>query len=48
MDTETSSGSLSRTGASLVYSGNNTSYMYQISGAALNNYHQFWVEIIES
>jgi acetylglutamate kinase len=48
MDAETSSGSLSRTGASLIYSGNNTSYMYQISGAALNNYHQFWVEVIES
>ena len=48
MDSEASSGSLSRTGATLVYSGNNTSYMHQISGAALNNYHQFWVEVIES
>jgi azurin len=39
-----SSGSLARLSASLVYSGMNTSYMYQISGADNTNYHQFWVE----
>ena len=48
MDSEASSGSLSRTGASLIYSGDNTNYMYQISSSALNNYHQFWVEVVES
>ena len=48
MDAETSSGSLSRTGASLIYSGNNTSYMYQIGAADLDKFHQFWVEVVES
>ena len=38
-------GSLSRNSASLVYSGRNTSYMYQISGTNNTNFHQFWVEI---
>jgi hypothetical protein len=37
-------GSLSRSSATLIYSGLNTSYMYQISGANNGNYHQFWVE----
>ncbi|MDB4761380.1 hypothetical protein OAG04_00050 [bacterium] len=37
-------GSLSRGSASLVYSGMNTNYMYQISGTNNNNFHQFWVE----
>jgi len=37
-------GSLSRGSASLVYSGTNTNYMYQISGTNNNNFHQFWVE----
>ena len=37
-------GSLSRSSASLIYSGLNTSYMYQISGANNGNFHQFWVE----
>ena len=36
--------SLSRSNASLVYSGMNTNYMYQISGNNNNNFHQFWVE----
>jgi hypothetical protein len=36
--------SLSRNSATLIYSGTNTSYMYQISGTDNNNYHQFWVE----
>lgn len=48
MDAEASSGSLSRTGATLVYSGNNTNYMYQIASADMNKFHQFWVEVIES
>jgi hypothetical protein len=39
-----SAGSLARSSASLVYSGMNTNYMYQISGADNTNYHQFWVE----
>ena len=37
-------GSLSRSSASLVYSGTNTNFMYQISGSNNNNFHQFWVE----
>ena len=37
-------GSLSRSSASLVYSGTNTNFMYQISGNNNNNFHQFWVE----
>jgi hypothetical protein len=37
-------GSLSRSSASLIYSGMNTNYMYQISGSNNNNFHQFWVE----
>ena len=37
-------GSLDRDSATLIYSGLNTSYMYQISGSNNINYHQFWVE----
>ena len=37
-------GSLDRNSATLIYSGLNTSYMYQISGSNNINYHQFWVE----
>jgi hypothetical protein len=37
-------GALLRASASLVYSGLNTNYMYQINGNNNNNYHQFWVE----
>ena len=37
-------GSLSRSSASLLYSGMNTNYMYQISGTNNSNFHQFWVE----
>ena len=48
MDAEISDTNLSRTGATLVYSGNNTSYMYQIAAADLDKYHQFWVEVVES
>ena len=39
-----SQASLARASATLVYSGMNTSYMYQVSGANNTNYHQFWVE----
>ena len=39
-----SQGSLSRSSATLIYSGMNTSYMYEISGNNNLNYHQFWVE----
>jgi len=48
MDAENSSGSLSRSDASLIYSGNNTSYMYQIGASDLDKFHQFWVEVVES
>ena len=48
MDIETSSANLTRTGASLIYSGNNTSYMYQIGASDLDKFHQFWVEVVES
>lgn len=40
------SGSLQRSSASLVYSGNNTTYMYQ--AGKTSNFNQFWVEIIAS
>jgi hypothetical protein len=36
--------SLSRSNATLIYSGLNTNYMYQINGTNNNNFHQFWVE----
>ena len=36
--------SLDRDSATLIYSGLNTSYMYQINGSNNVNYHQFWVE----
>ena len=36
--------SLDRDSATLIYSGNNYSYMYQISGGDNNNFHKFWVE----
>jgi hypothetical protein len=36
--------SLARSSATLIYSGNNYSYMYPISGNDNNNFHKFWVE----
>jgi hypothetical protein len=48
MDAEATASNLTRTGATLVYSGNNTSYMYKIGANDLNKYHQFWVEVVES
>ena len=46
MDAEASSGNLTRTGASLVYSGTSDSYMYNISSSDMEKYHQFWVEVV--
>lgn len=48
MDAEASQGSLSRTGATLIYSGLNTSYTYPIGSSDLDKYHQFWVEVVSS
>ena len=45
VDTHATQSSLSRSNATLVYSGNNTFYMH---AASTNEYHQFWVEISES
>ena len=39
-----SQSSLSRSSATLIYSGMNNSYMYQISGNNNSNFHKFWVE----
>jgi hypothetical protein len=36
--------SLDRNSATLIYSGINNSYMYQISGNNNDNFHKFWVE----
>lgn len=47
-DAETTLGALSRTGASLIYSGDATSYVYNIATADLAKYHQFWVEVVTS
>jgi hypothetical protein len=46
MDSEAVQGNLTRTGATLVYSGNNTSFMHSVG--VTDNYHQFWVEVVES
>ena len=48
MDAEATASNLTRTGATLVYSGNNSSYMYKIGANDLDKYHQFWVEVVES
>ena len=45
-DVESTSNALSRSGAALVYSGRNASYKYNISNSDLDNYHQFWVEVV--
>lgn len=45
-DVETSSSALSRSGAALIYSGNNSSYKYNISSSDMEKYHQFWVEVV--
>ena len=45
-DIEVSQGSLSRTGAALIYSGTNTAFTYNIGASDLDKYHQFWVEVV--
>ena len=45
-DVETTSAALARSGAALVYSGNNTSYKYNIGSSDMDKYHQFWVEVV--
>jgi len=46
MDSQTTSAALSRSNASIVYSGDNASYMYNV--ATSSNFHQFWVEVVTS
>ena len=44
MDSQTTSAALLRSNAILVYSGQNASYMRNVS--TNNNFHQFWVEVV--
>lgn len=44
MDSQTTSAALSRSNATIVYSGQNSSYMRNVN--ASNNFHQFWVEVV--
>jgi hypothetical protein len=44
MDSQATQGALSRSNASIVYSGQNASYMYNV--AKSRNFHQFWVEVV--
>lgn len=46
MDSQTTLAALSRSNASIIYSGDNASYMYNV--ATSRNYHQFWVEVVTS
>ena len=46
MDSQTTSAALNRSNASIVYSGQNASYMRSVGTS--NNFHQFWVEIVTS
>lgn len=46
MDSQTTSAALSRSNASIVYSGQNASFMYNVANS--RNFHQFWVEIVTS
>ena len=43
MDSQTTSAALNRSNASIVYGGQNASYMRNVG--ASNNFHQFWVEV---
>lgn len=45
MDAQNGSAELNRANAVNIYSGLNTSYMYAVSGADFDKYHQFWVEV---
>jgi hypothetical protein len=47
LDTDTLSSGTSRANASLVYSGNRGSYTHNINSANRDDYHQFWVEVVE-
>ena len=44
MDSQATQGASSRSNASIVYSGQNASYMYNV--AKSRNFHQFWVEVV--
>ncbi|MDA8940894.1 hypothetical protein N9H34_02030 [bacterium] len=44
MDSQTTQGALNRSNASIVYSGQNPSYMRDIGVSS--NFHQFWVEVV--
>lgn len=46
LDTNAASGSLARANATLIYSGDNSSYTHNISASDRDNYHQFWVECV--
>ena len=46
VDAEASNSNLNRSGASLIYSGNNPSFKYNISSNDMEKYHQFWVECV--
>ena len=46
-DAEVTQSNLSRSGATLVYSGDNTHYTYPISSSDMDKFHQFWVEVVE-
>ncbi len=46
MDSQTTSAALNRSNASIVYSGQNASYMRNVNTSS--NFHQFWVEIVTS
>lgn len=44
MDSQPTQAALSRSNASIVYSGQNASYMFNV--AQSRNFHQFWVEVV--
>lgn len=44
MDSQATSAALNRSNASIVYSGQNASYMRNVGTS--NNFHQFWVEVV--
>lgn len=44
MDSQPTQAALSKSNASIVYSGQNASYMYNV--AKSRNFHQFWVEVV--
>jgi len=46
VDAEASNSNLARSGASLIYTGSNPSFKYNISSSDMEKYHQFWVECV--